>query len=340
MIQANIIRDVSSNYLTLSSDMPRYSGYETKMFAGKHIPGFLDMTLRRVDEKNVYQYKILSYESMNDRYSNECFGKQEIKNLITALIRINMTAGEFLLRRECILLNPQYIYMDGESIYFCYYPDNVLDFEDGIKDIMEYVLEHINHDDRDTIMTAYGLYQRILKNSYTLESLMETFEKKEDIKEEKNGEGVMPSIMYVREESSYAYSPADEIPEEESILDKIKKIFNIKPADEKSKINKNAGTTVLSANRFINISGGEDIMLIHYPFVIGSRNKNCDYVIDNPLISRKHAIIWNEHGEIYVEDVGSTNGTKVNGMKIPSCEKIKLTTGDIVEFANIKFRFE
>lgn len=339
MIESNIIRDVSSNYLTLTSDMPRYSGYEIKMFAGKHIPGFLDMTLRRVNEKNVYQYKILSYESMSDRYSKESFGKQEIKNLITALIRINITAGEFLLRRECILLNPQYVYMEGENIYFCYYPDNVLDFGDGIKDIMEYVLEHINHDDRDTIMTAYGLYQRILKNSYTLESLMETFENKDEIHENKNEENITP-IQYVREESAYTCSPADEIPEEESIIEKIKKFFNIKSFDDKSKINKSTGTAILSANRLINVSDDEEIMLIHYPFVIGSKHKNCDHVINSPLISRKHAIIWNENGECYVEDVGSTNGTKINDIRIPSCEKIKLTPGDIVEFANIKFRFE
>lgn len=340
MIESDLTRDITSNYLTLSSENSKIPGYEVKMFAGKHITGFLDMTLRRVDEKNVFQYKILSYESVQSHFSKGAIGKKDLKILIAALLRINSVVNEFLLNVDCIVLNPEYVYMDGESYYFCYYPDNGTHFCEGLKGLMEYVLEHIDHDDRETVMTAYGLYQRILKNSYTLESLMEVFEEKERQPEvsEVYAE-TEPKLQMVCEAEAYQImEPTDR--EQEGIWEKIKRVFVKRSKKTIDNGVEYGATMLLGANRLISLGSSEDILLTHYPFVLGSRTKNCDYTINNPLISRKHAVIWNDGGDFFVEDVGSTNGTYVNGERIPSCEKIRLVKGDKVEFANLKYRFE
>jgi hypothetical protein len=48
---------------------------------------------------------------------------------------------------------------------------------------------------------------------------------------------------------------------------------------------------------------------------IGRRSHN-DIVIDNLAVSGEHAVIYNSAGEVYLEDLGSTNGTTVNGQPI------------------------
>jgi hypothetical protein len=296
------------------------------------------MLVRRIDDKNVYQYKILSYESMTDRYSRECIKKKDIKAMLAALIRISVTANEFLLNADCIVLEPKYIYMEESNIYFCYYPDNGSSFCNGMKQLMEYILEHIDHNDRDTVMTAYGLYQRILKNSYTMESLMEVFEESSSYRE------AHKPPMEVHEEAAYHFRQEAESvqkpPVSEGLWEKMKKLFAKKAKEDVQEETSHEGTVLLSARRLVSQSGEEDILLTHFPFVIGSRPHGCDHVIKSSMVSRRHAVIWSEKGEYAVEDVGSTNGTKVNGSRINTCEKVHLEQGVIVEFANIKYRFE
>ena len=55
-------------------------------------------------------------------------------------------------------------------------------------------------------------------------------------------------------------------------------------------------------------------------------------------ISRRHALIWREGGLAYIEDLGSSNGTTLNGRRVGQ-EPEELTAGDVVELAGNAFRF-
>ncbi len=52
-------------------------------------------------------------------------------------------------------------------------------------------------------------------------------------------------------------------------------------------------------------------------------------------ISREHCDIWNENGAWYVEDKGSTNGTKLNGKDIRGMGPTPLNEGDELVLANV-----
>ena len=61
--------------------------------------------------------------------------------------------------------------------------------------------------------------------------------------------------------------------------------------------------------------------------VIGREPSQCDIVISDANVSRVHAWVTVEKGEVVIIDRGSTNGTFVNNNKV---EKTKLNTGDII----------
>jgi EAL domain-containing protein (putative c-di-GMP-specific phosphodiesterase class I) len=84
--------------------------------------------------------------------------------------------------------------------------------------------------------------------------------------------------------------------------------------------------------------GGEPerIPLPAFPFTIG-RDEASDLPIHSSRVSRKHAVILREDGRCSIRDLGSTNGTSVNGEKIT--EETPLGDGDVVLIADIEWSF-
>jgi len=56
------------------------------------------------------------------------------------------------------------------------------------------------------------------------------------------------------------------------------------------------------------------------------RTSEADVMLDNPSISRVHAVVEMDNGRDYITDKGSTNGTWVNGQKIT--ERTRITAKD------------
>lgn len=71
--------------------------------------------------------------------------------------------------------------------------------------------------------------------------------------------------------------------------------------------------------------------------VIG-RLPECDIQLNSNMVSRKHAVVRLEGAAAHIEDLGSGNGTFVNGQKIEGPTELK--TGDRIKFGPILFRFE
>ena len=70
--------------------------------------------------------------------------------------------------------------------------------------------------------------------------------------------------------------------------------------------------------------------------VIG-RGRTADLVLSDGTISRAHAAIGYEKGNFFVQDLGSTNGTGVNGKREP---RTTLRDGDEVQLGKLLLRFK
>lgn len=83
--------------------------------------------------------------------------------------------------------------------------------------------------------------------------------------------------------------------------------------------------------------GGRPIQITRDVTLVGRQDKLCDICIHKSSISKMHCLIVRTDGLLFIRDLGSTNGTKVNGQRVV---RGALLPGDELAFAGEKFRVE
>lgn len=93
------------------------------------------------------------------------------------------------------------------------------------------------------------------------------------------------------------------------------------------------------ANPYLQSSGGNRVDINSSIMRIGKLREQVDVVISNPKVSRIHADIIVRDGKIFVMDLGSVNGTYINGNsnRITSNMEYELHNNDVVVFANEEY---
>jgi len=69
------------------------------------------------------------------------------------------------------------------------------------------------------------------------------------------------------------------------------------------------------------------------------RDKGNDIIISRETVSSFHATIQYKDGYFYLEDLRSTNGTRLNNDKLRHNEPVRLKSGDRIDFSIHEFRF-
>jgi predicted component of type VI protein secretion system len=82
------------------------------------------------------------------------------------------------------------------------------------------------------------------------------------------------------------------------------------------------------------LDGGPPIEIVKDLIVVG-RKEECDLRLDHKSVSKMHCVIVKTDGLLLLRDLGSTNGTRVNGQRV---RRAALLPNDQVSIANYKFR--
>ena len=69
---------------------------------------------------------------------------------------------------------------------------------------------------------------------------------------------------------------------------------------------------------------------------IGRDQRKVDLLLAEASVSRRHAGLRSEGGRLYIEDLGSTNGTFVNGQKLDQGHRRELRDGDSLKLGKVK----
>src|SRR5436190_3426695 len=85
--------------------------------------------------------------------------------------------------------------------------------------------------------------------------------------------------------------------------------------------------------RLVSLDGGPSINLVKDLTLCG-RDEDSDVRLDHKSVSKLHCVIVKTDGVLLLRDLGSTNGTRVNGQRV---RRAALLPNDTLSVANLKF---
>src|SRR5947209_10552799 len=86
--------------------------------------------------------------------------------------------------------------------------------------------------------------------------------------------------------------------------------------------------------QLIPLDGGPAIE-VHKDLTVVGRKEDCDVRLDHKSVSKMHCVIVKTDGLLLLRDLGSTNGTRVNGQRV---RRAALLPNDQLTIASYKFR--
>lgn len=167
-------REMKKNYLMISVDEFREQGFETRMLVGNAIDGLLKFRIRKTDDHCQFCYEITSRQPLGRLLETKSINAEQIRTLLLGIARTLSRMEEYLLTEEQILLTPDFIYVDPENFSpeLCLMPGRTGDFPRAFSSFLQFLLDKVDHQDKDAVVLIYGLYRESLKENYGLENLL------------------------------------------------------------------------------------------------------------------------------------------------------------------------
>lgn len=348
-----VVHEGTENYMIIDGEKDLYEDdYRIKMLKNNRIGGLLEFKTKYINNKAEYYYDITSKKSLKNIAESGKFGYEEIIMIAKELNRLINEVKRYLLPPENIILDYENIYIDLEQkkVFFCYNPVYALDIEDGIRELFRNFLELIDHSDRRTVELAYDIYCKVMKENFTINGIIENIENMDNIVDnsytyednyKSKSEEVLINDDYYRDEKG------------NTIFGNIKEFIKGVFAVDNTVVNENAeffDETMLLCDSgknaddiyicFTNVENGEVLCIPGVPCVIGKSVDKCDVIINEDVISRVHAKLVKNNGEIFIEDMHSSNGTFVNDVKLQANKQILLRENDRIRLADIEYIYQ
>lgn len=163
-------------------------------------------------------------------------------------------------------------------------------------------------------------------------------EKKSRIKRISREDAASFNKKYGAKENTLNQDPAKKVNPKQEYVNEVKQEEYVKPVSyDKTEVLKKP-SYVLSYPTLTNLETGEFIEIDKPSYIIG--RVEGDYIYKKTVISAKHAQFITKNGTCYVKDLNSTNGTTVNGYKLPPETEVEVKSGQTVCLADEEFMFE
>ncbi len=176
-MQIDYKRDLNHTYVILQEKKePDTASYQIRMLLTNAIPGLLDCKIGKMDDKTLFYYEVTSRQSLQSVFEQRSIGAEVLRKLFEQLLDLLEELGQYLLVPDGLVLQPELVFADAnlENFSFCYLPGkqgHTGCFQKQIRELMEYLLPKLDHQEQDAVVLGYGLYREISAEIFSVEMI-------------------------------------------------------------------------------------------------------------------------------------------------------------------------
>lgn len=214
--------DLKCAYMILEGEEGDREDYQIVMLKENEIPGILNMDVRYVDNQSQYYYDISGKTSFRILHEKINLTLEDMRRLVNDLLQAIQILKKYMLDSKCILLDPEYIFCEGDTYYFCYYPFCRQNIKEEFHRLTEFFVREVNYKDEEGVHFAYTLHKATMEENYSIEEIMKNL-----IPETEDGEPEVeeaPVVDYTERMESIAMEESI-IEERDSMWESVRKFL-------------------------------------------------------------------------------------------------------------------
>lgn len=364
------LRTANHSYMIVKEADYIFEHYEVQMILHNEIASLLDMRIIVGDGQVEYWYDVTGMQSLEKLFSFETLKTDRLRMILQGLCSMKKQMEDYLLDDRNICFSSAMVYCDRgkDTVRFCYIPGYKQEQNGAeIRGLLEYMLQHLDHSDSDAVRMAYEVYENCVRNGFQAEECARCLNA-----EAKSGlQEAVREVEYQEDHFGFLWDQEEQQePEEAEEEEEPHMVYRRKRLFEKFR--KKGQKTVDYRNLWeeeteqdyvadqgadynptvyfpeserktvweLSYRGDgieENIRMDKFPLLIGKDEKKVDAVLLAETVSRVHAAISEQEGELYLEDYNSTNGTYLNGRLLPMNTPEHLRRGDHIVFATEEY---
>lgn len=173
-MQIEYKRDLNHSYMIVKEEKePDIASYQIRMLQTNSIERLLACRMHKMNAHMLYYYNISSLQSMRTIYDHQKIGCQALRILFEQMIEVMEELESYLLDPEGLVLTPDTVYFSMEPLKteFCYLPGRKREIREQIRELMEYLLPKMNHEEAETVVLGYGLYKEVSGDRWSVSEI-------------------------------------------------------------------------------------------------------------------------------------------------------------------------
>lgn len=181
MLEPKYFKDYKHNYMILQCGQEAAArSYQYKILTSDKIREILRCSVRHINGVTYYYYDISSRTTLKNLYQCAKMSYGQVKDLLCQIHGICDKLAGFFMEETGLVLLPEHIYYDFSTQKYIglYYPDYQAKGGEAYEPLMNFLLEHIDTEDRELAEKMYRICEMVGESHFLIEEALQILEER------------------------------------------------------------------------------------------------------------------------------------------------------------------